>query len=42
MLARFLRRTAGTGRTVLRAVRDGLAGTAKPAAPELIVGTLVT
>ncbi|HET7080261.1 MAG TPA: hypothetical protein VFM49_22740 [Chloroflexia bacterium] len=40
MLARLLRRVASTGRAVLRAVRDGLLAATKPAAPEMIVGTL--
>ena len=40
MLARFLGRVASTGRAVLRAVRDCLSTATKPAAPEMILGTL--
>ncbi len=40
MLARLLRRVASAGCAVLRAVRDRLSAATKPAAPEMIVGTL--
>ncbi len=40
MLARLLRRLASAGCAVLRAVRDRLSAATKPAAPEMIVGTL--